>query len=706
MRERLAKFQTAFKRCLADRDEVVQEAASRGLGLVYERGDRELKDDLVRDLVSSFSSNRAETAGTVTADTQLFEPGALPTGDGSITTYKDIMSLASEVGDSSLVYRFMSLASNNAIWSSRAAFGRFGLSSVLSDSSVDGYLASNPKLYPKLYRYRFDPNTNVRRSMNDIWQALVKDSSATIDSHFDAILKDLLASIVDREWRVRQASCAAIADLVQGRQQEKIAPYLDQIWTLTFKVLDDIKESVRAAAASLSRTLTTILLRTLEASQGDSENAKKMLKSVLAFLMSPSGLESGAEEVQAFSLDTLLQIVKKSKESLLRPFIAQLLERLLSLLTFLEPQAVNYIHLNAAKYNLSEKDIDNARLSSIRASPLMEAIETCIDMLDEKTMAESVSKIVSVMKTAVGMPSKVGCSRVLVSLSTRRMALFTPHANTALSALERHVLDRNDTVCSSYAAALGYVARCATDQRIIKTSDFVRKLYFEDEEERRRLISGEIVSAIAKQATDRFKSLATAFLPLVFIARNDLDDKVKKVYKEIWEDAVGGPRAASLYLDEIVQLCSQHLDSKRWTLKHTAALAIADCVQSIQASKGEIGASEGQRLWPALKTAMADKSWAGKEKVLDGYVCFVKHGRAFWQGQAEVSQELNKASERDVEAKQATNQAGCMTDGDSRSKTAKCRVPGICRGQSSADRGGEGRCRPVGGGVVGCGEHS
>lgn len=150
----LPRCQVAFKHCLSDRDEVVQEAASRGLGLVYEKGDRKLKDDLVRDLVGSFSDNKSKMSGTVSGDTQLFEPGALPTGDGSITTYKDILSLASEVGDSSLVYRFMSLASNNSIWSSRAAFGRFGLSNIFSDSSVDGYLAENPKLYPKLYRYR------------------------------------------------------------------------------------------------------------------------------------------------------------------------------------------------------------------------------------------------------------------------------------------------------------------------------------------------------------------------------------------------------------------------------------------------------------------------------------------------------------------------------------------------------------------------
>lgn len=175
IRGRLRDCQLAFKGFLTDRDSLNQETASRGLSLVYEKGDRELKDDLIRDLVGSFTGLTANMAGTISGETQLFEPGALPTGDGSITTYKDIMSLAAEVGNPSLVYKFMSLAANNAIWSSRAAFGRFGLTNIFNDSSVDGYLAQNPKLYPALFRYRFDPNTNVRNSMNDIWNALVRE---------------------------------------------------------------------------------------------------------------------------------------------------------------------------------------------------------------------------------------------------------------------------------------------------------------------------------------------------------------------------------------------------------------------------------------------------------------------------------------------------------------------------------------------------
>ena len=219
----LWECQNAFKQGLIHRDEFVQETASRGLGIIYKTGSQDIKADLVRDLVSSFSDNKARLAGSVTAETQLFEPGALPTGEGSVSTYKDIMSLASEVGDSSLVYRFMSLASNNALWSSRVSYGRFALTSIFADSNAENFLSENPKLYTKLYRYRFDPNPNVQRAMRDIWNALVPDTNKAVEKHFDKILTDLLDNALVREWRVRQASLDGIAELVQSRKLELVS---------------------------------------------------------------------------------------------------------------------------------------------------------------------------------------------------------------------------------------------------------------------------------------------------------------------------------------------------------------------------------------------------------------------------------------------------------------------------------------------------
>lgn len=353
IQKQLRQLQVTFKSFLSDRDDLIRETAARGLALVHERGDRELKEDLVRDLVGTFTGTSANLSGTVTRESELFAPGALPTGDGSISTYQDIMSLASEVGDPSLVYKFMSLAANNAIWTSRAALANFGLGNILADSDVNGYLFQNPKLYSSLFRYRFDPNSNVRRSMNEIWAALVKDPNEIIERYFSEIMEDLLRTILGKEWRMRQASCAAIADLVQGRALEKYEKYLNRIWTLGFKVLDDIKDSVRKAAMKLCQILSASLVRIVKTGSS-SKRSENMLNKVMPFLQSQ--LEASAEDVQLFSLTTLLDLIKEAG-SALRPFIPDLIERLLGMLSSLEPQAINYLHLNASKYNLTEEKV-------------------------------------------------------------------------------------------------------------------------------------------------------------------------------------------------------------------------------------------------------------------------------------------------------------------------------------------------------------
>ena len=388
------------------------------------------------------------------------------------------------------------------------------------------------------------------------------------------------------------------------------------------QVCDDIKDSVRAAAMALARVLTGILTRSLEAGDSSVTNANKMLREILPFLLSPSGLESSAEEVQGFALKTLLKIIKSSNGNVLRPFVPDLVGRLLALLSSLEPQAVNYIHLNADKYGMTAQQIDDVRLSSVRGSPMMEAIERCLDILDGSSMSALQKCLEDAVKTAVGLPSKVGTSRAIVSLSTRHNFLFKPYADYFLRLLRKQVLDRNETISISYATACGYLARLASDEELLKLLDYSKKLYFDSEDERHRAIAGEIVHAFGKHATDRFASLAGDMLPFVFVAKHDPSERAKDLFEETWSENVGGSRAVLLYLEEIVSLASQYLESPRWSVKHTSAFAIADAVDM---AGREISSSNSDTIWPALEKAMSGKTWEGKEVILKAFVNFFKN---------------------------------------------------------------------------------
>lgn len=635
MQTRLRKCQATFTSLLGNRDEVVQETGAHGLSLVYEIGDQALKDDLVRDLVDSFAATGSNLrGGNVTDDTQLFEPGALPT----VNTYKDIMNLAVEAGDPTLVYRFLSLASDNAIWTNRAAFGRLGISTIFSDSSVNGYLSQNPKIYPTLFRYRFDPNPNVQRSMNTIWQSLVKDATI-VDTHFDEIMHHLLQSMLGREWRVRQASAAALADIVQGRRPEKYLQYLEEIYSKAFKLLDDIKESVRTAALGLCQTITNSVIRTLETG-GTEERARALLGSAIPFLLSDKGLDSSVEDVRGYAIGALIQIIKKSPGSQLRVHVPPILAQFLGSLSSLEPQAVNYVHLNAEAYGVTRQNIDRMRLSSIRTSPMMEVIERyLVDQLDEDNLKDLTPKLEDLFRSAIGLPSKVGLSRVLVLLSMKTL-LFRPYADKFSQLLAERAVDPNETVSASYCSAMGYLMRLASDDRVLKTINYAKNIYLNSEDATNRAIAGEIFCLSSKLANDRFMAFASAALPFVFVCKHDPDEHVREEFEKTWQDNVGG-RAVKLYLKEIVELLVSHFfDSPRWAIKHTAARAIAQAVLSLDT---EIDFPTAQLVWPALEKALAGKTWEGKEVVLRALVKFARGATALWAERADL-RELLKVS--------------------------------------------------------------
>lgn len=669
IKSRLRECQAAFGRLLNDRDEIVQETGSRGLSIVYERGDKQLRDDLVRDLVQSFTGGKAKMSGTVDESTQLFEAGALPTENGqSVTTYKDIVSLATEMGDPSLVYKFMNLASNNAIWNSRAAFGKFGLGSVLADSS---YLAENKKFYPKLFRYRFDPNPNVQRSMNEIWKALVKDPNSVISDNFDIIMDDLLKSVLSgKEWRAREASCAAISDLVQGRDLDLFEKYLDEIWKVSFKVLDDVKETVRLAAMKLCRTLTSMLIRNLEIGDGNTKRSTTMLNHAMPFLIQQMEGGSG-QDVQQYAIVTLLEVVKKSPSKALQPFAPSVLETLVVSLSSLEHESINYLHLNADKYGLTAEKLDKMRVSSINASPVTEAIERCLESITlqigesgggadamqgvvlssnakgvNPTMDDAMQRLANAYRAAIGLPSKVGLSRVMTTLVVRHQAAFRPYADRFVQLTRKHILDRNATISIAFSTSLGYLMRLASNKEVQATSKFAQTLYFESQELMHRSVAGEIVQAISKAANDIFMNSASSFLPFAFIGRRDTEKEVRDRFDIPWQENIGGSRAINLYLKEIVDLISTHIKSPLWPIKHACCFAVAELIASMEVTDKYTN-NDALLLWGLIQEALDGKTWEGKEEVVKVYPKFVRQAQSLWPD-AKTSQQMKKIAIREA----------------------------------------------------------
>jgi proteasome component ECM29 len=179
--------------------------------------------------------------------------------------------------------------------------------------------------------------------MTNIWKTLVKDQVKTIDSLFDEIMKDVLKGMGDKMWRTREASCSALSDLLQGRQLNQIEVYMKELWTMCFRALDDIKESVRKAAFLTAKTLTNMTVRYCNPVYFEPKRSQKIMDDMIPFLLN-QGLANGAEEVRQFSLATILKLCKTGGV-LLVPHVSNIICTFLESLSSLEPQMMSIYRL-------------------------------------------------------------------------------------------------------------------------------------------------------------------------------------------------------------------------------------------------------------------------------------------------------------------------------------------------------------------------
>ena len=108
-------------------------------------------------------------------------------------------------------------------------------------------------------RYQFDPSPRIQQSMSSIWEALVTEQTKTTDLYFEQILDDLINNLTSNLWRNRESSCSALSDLLRGRTLEKALDKINPLWSTLFRVVDDIKESVRKAAHNALRALSKVI---------------------------------------------------------------------------------------------------------------------------------------------------------------------------------------------------------------------------------------------------------------------------------------------------------------------------------------------------------------------------------------------------------------------------------------------------------------
>jgi proteasome component ECM29 len=261
-------------------------------------------------------------------------------------------------------------------------------------------------------------------------------------------------------------------------------------------------------------------------------------------------------------------------------------------------------------------------------------------------MEDAMRRLANAYRAAIGLPSKVGLSRVMTTLVVRHPAAFRPYADKFAQLTRKHLLDRNATISVAFSTSLGYLMRLTSEKEIQATSKYAQKLYFESQELSHRAVAGEIVQAISKAANDVFMNSAAVFLPFAFIGRRDTDEEVRDRFDIPWKENVGGSRSINLYLTEIVGLISTHIGSPLWPVRHACCFAVAELITSMEVQE-KYSDAEASLIWPLMQSALDGKTWDGKEEIIKVYPKFARQAQSLW-GDSKASQQMRKIAIREA----------------------------------------------------------
>ncbi|CAH4007387.1 unnamed protein product [Pieris brassicae] len=620
----LPKLQDVFMDYLSENSDIVQDVASKGLSLVYQNSDEGQKQALVGEIIEQLTSGKRSVA-QVTDDTKIFEEGQLgtaPTG-GNLSTYKELCSLASDLNQPDLLYKFMHLAHHNSVWNSKrgAAFG-FHSIALQAGAQLSEHL---PKIVPRLYRYRFDPTPRIQNSMASIWQAIVPNTQATVQKYHKEILADLTANLTSNQWRVRMSCCNALSDLLRGAKSlHESLEQLPSIWCQLFRVMDDVHEGTRQAATSTANVLSKLCIQASDVGQG--KDGKEIVSAILPVLLD-TGITNLVREVRSVSLQTVSKLVTAAGSSL-APFLSRLVPALVAAAGDLESAKLSYLSTVLADSG-SREMLDDMRASATRQHYTTDTVVKCMPFIDIEVMKEMLPKILELSKSPQ-LGTKVACAHFLVLAAHYLRAELEPVAGKIMTNLLNGTFDRNSTVRKNYAEALGQISAFAKQQSIEKLMKKLVNLYETKEDDLARSAIALTLKSVAKAKIEHIKDNEGILAPIVFLAMHapkDNESNTVEMFEEIWTD-ISPARESGIkqHLPVLREEIEKALNSSSWTKKIQAANAIKTICKELSSGLGE----QREVFVRSLLAAVHGKTFDGKEHVVEALalLCSVKEGES------------------------------------------------------------------------------
>uniref|UniRef100_A0A158Q7N0 Non-specific serine/threonine protein kinase n=1 Tax=Elaeophora elaphi TaxID=1147741 RepID=A0A158Q7N0_9BILA len=638
----LRSIQRAFINGLTETNEFSQQVASEGLGITFELGSEKQKKGMVEELINTLSVGR-KPVDPIALDTVLFEEnelGTAPTGfiatffnpgmswnytscRENLTTYKELCNLATDLNQPDLIYKFMQLANHNIFWNSKkgAAFG-FSIIMQQAESAMEPYMA---RLVPKLYRYRYDPDLKVQCAMRSIWQAVTVSKKSLVEEYGNAIFSELKLTLTDPQWRTRESSCLALADLLSVHCTNEIVENFGQLFEILYRVQDDIKESVRVAAG---RALSSLIKTTMrKCSSVNSFKATRLLGMVLPVIVE-KGVKSSIKINKVISLKMIMDIAKKAG-SILQEHVNVIVPCLLDSLSEEETTVLNYL---AARSSLDELEVlDSARVSAAHSSPMMIALRYIIPYVNKEIFNSLGDELVEKLRCSVGVTTRAGSCQFIVDLCLQRQDLMMscrPSCDKLIRVLLNGLDDRNPVIKKQFSSCLSYLLPFSSKKELNRVLDYIKR-ELKNEQDEEKVVVLYLLRYLSRN-TEVLSDSLTDVVPFIFlykcreVTKNDEAGKKRlEMWDELWSELVPNSSSAMrLYRKEMIEMALVTLNkSSVFAMKKQAAkvlIAIAESgVLSDDVDCAEI-------LFDNLTSAMNSRMWDGKEKLMEATIALLR----------------------------------------------------------------------------------
>eukprot|EP00172_Hildenbrandia_rubra_P000842 Plantae.Rhodophyta-Hildenbrandia_rubra.ctg14810.p1 GENE.Plantae.Rhodophyta-Hildenbrandia_rubra.ctg14810~~Plantae.Rhodophyta-Hildenbrandia_rubra.ctg14810.p1 ORF type:complete len:1202 (-),score=224.28 Plantae.Rhodophyta-Hildenbrandia_rubra.ctg14810:691-3858(-) len=621
---RLPQAQAAFSTLLSERIEFTQQLAAQGITLVYNLSSPKTKEDLVHNLVKSLSSESSATATKIPGDkgglldVDLGDAETQRKRKSGSKTYKELCEIAKDVGKPELVYKMMELAAYSSLWNSRRGAALAG-KSLLTHEAASRHLAPHiEKILPRLYILSFDPEEKTRASMSSILRAVVSASghstiSDALVERMDSVLERCIRSIGDRQWRVREASCCALRDLLSGRTWQEIGKWLVQIWRSVLRAMDDIKESVRTAGSGCGRAVASLSIRLCDVNLSGPSVAAQAVQDVTPELLKM--IVHGVVEIRKLGVETLTKLVDVGG-SAMKGVLGETMSALLDAATELEPQALNY-----AQFHVEEKEqLDRMRAAaaSTTGSFVMGSLIRLVRLVDEECAGDIVDRLVQVSRVGLGTATRAVAARLFTTLLVSHAVVLKPYSSKMMmAAAEATRFESTAHGRHAWASAAARAANLAPLPKVQYMINLISKLSISDSL-RERTVAAALAAALWMDAPDLARQHGASVLPIAFIASHESSDddksEMSENWKKVWSAGVASDSAGlRIYASEIVNLSADRLEtSPRYSIKASAASALGEMASALNSSSS---IEVLRRAATSLLSVLSGRMWEGKEKV-------------------------------------------------------------------------------------------